>query len=259
MTVFILRILIVLLFLMNARGVTASQSAQLLFEKANQASNNGDYLQALDKWDQLLEFFPDDAVALSNRGNVRFALGDFQGAIVDQTNSIDLLPNEVDSHLNRGIAEEALQLWEEAANDYNWILEHNSEDASALYNLGKVRAAQSNWIQAADLFQQASFLRSGFVMARSNKALMIYQLGDFDEAESELRSIIRKYPMVADSRAALSALLWNKGCFGEAESHWAAAVGLDSRYKEQDWLSQIRRWPPKPTKDLFEFLILERS
>jgi len=258
MIFFALKILLVLLLVVNAGTAGATQSAQLLFEKAIQASKNGDFLKALDRWDQFLEDFPDDALALSNRGNVRFVLGDFQGAIVDQTNSIDLLPFEVDSHLNRGIAEEALQLWEAAAIDYNWILEHNSEDAAALYNLGKVRAAQSNWKQAGALFQKASLARPGFVMANSNRALMIYQLGDLDEAESELRTIIRRYPMVADSRAALSALLWKKGCFGEAESHWAAAVGLDSRYKEQDWLVKIRCWPPNPTKDLLAFLNLER-
>ena len=49
--------------------------------------------------------------------------GDFEGAIADQTKSIEILPNEVDSHLNRGIAEEALKLLDAAENDYYWILE----------------------------------------------------------------------------------------------------------------------------------------
>ena len=44
--------------------------------------------------------------------------------------------------------------------------------------------------------------------------------------------------------------------FGEAESHWTAAVGLDNRYRQRDWLLQIRRWPPQPTADLMDFLDL---
>ena len=94
-------------------------------------------------------------------------------------------------------------------------------------------------------------------MARSSNALTTYQLGKFDQAEAELRSIIRKYPMFADARAALSALLWRKGFLGEAESHWAAASGLDNRYRDPTWLLNVRRWPPLPTNDLLAFLDLE--
>ena len=54
--------------------------------------------------------------------------------------------------------------------------------------------------------------------------------------------MIRRYPLFADARAALSALLWQRGASGEAESHWAAASGLDNRYRDGEWLLQIRRW-----------------
>ena len=86
-----------------------------------------------------------------------------------------------------------------------------------------------------------------------------YQLGEFDKAELELRKIIRRHPMLPDARAALTALLWSKGSLGEAESHWAAVVGLDNRYKDSQWLMNIRRWPPQPINDLMAFLELNRS
>ena len=44
---------------------------------------------------------------------------------------------------------------------------------------------------------------------------------------------------------------------GEAESHWAAAAGLDIRYRQRDWLLDVRRWPPQPTQQLMAFLALE--
>ena len=94
-------------------------------------------------------------------------------------------------------------------------------------------------------------------MARSSEALAAWQNGDLDWAEAELRKLIRRYPMFADARAALSALLWKRGQGGEAESHWAAASGLDPRYRQADWLLEVRRWPPGPTADLMAFLKLE--
>ena len=95
-------------------------------------------------------------------------------------------------------------------------------------------------------------------MARSSEALAAWQEGDLNWAEAELRKLIRRYPLFADARAALSGLLWHRGFAGEAESHWAAAAGLDQRYRQADWLREVRRWPPQPTQDLLAFLALEQ-
>ena len=238
----------------------ASQAKVLpkyLFEKALQESKNGDFIQAEKDWSSYLNENPNDAAALSNRGNIRLALGDPKGAITDQTMAIKISPEDLDPYLNRGIAEEALQLWEEASKDYKYVLKKNPKDVSALYNLGNVMGSMGNWIEAKRLFSQASSSNYSIAMASSSEALAIYQLGDFELAEKKIRILIRKYPLFADARAALSALLWRKGFTGEAESNWVAASGLDIRYRDKDWLLHIRRWPPKPTNDLIAFLALD--
>ena len=235
----------------------ATTSPKILFEKALQESKNGDFNQAEKDWNFYLNENPNDAAALSNRGNIRLALGDPEGAIKDQTKAIEILPEDLDPYLNRGIAEEALQRWEDASRDYRYILKNNPKDVSALYNLGNVMGSMDNWIEAKKLFAQAASSNNAIAMARSSEALAIYQLGDLDLAEKKIRILIRKYPLFADARAALSALLWSKGFSGEAESNWAAAAGLDIRYREKDWLLNIRRWPPRPTNDLIAFLALD--
>ncbi len=234
----------------------AALSSQQLYEQALTASRTGDFEQALPLWDQVLTLQPKDAAALSNRGNVRLALGDPDGAIADQTRAMALAPDEADPHLNRGTAEEALQDWQAAAEDYLWILERDPSDAAALYNLGNVRGSEDNWSEARRLFGEAFLVQPGFAMARSSEALAAWQVGDLALAEAELRKLIRRYPMFADARAALSGLLWRRGMSGEAESHWAAAAGLDQRYRQLDWLREIRRWPPQPAEDLMAFLAL---
>ncbi len=247
----------IFIWLFKPSNLAAIEPLQPLYEKALSASNNGNFIEAQKLWDQLLDIYPDNPAALSNRGNIRLVLGDPKGAISDQDRAIELAPLEPDPHFNRGTAEESLQQWDAAALDYSWILERDPEDASALYNLGNVRAAQGDWIKAEALYNKAALARPAFVMARSSMALSAYELGELDQAEVELRRIIRRYPMLADARAALSALLWRKGSLGEAESNWAAAAGLDSRYRQKEWLLKIRRWPPQPTSDLMAFLALE--
>lgn len=237
--------------------VVAQDSFSLLFEKALHESRDGNFVDALHSWDDCLKLSPDNPIALSNRGNVRLALGDAEGAIIDQTDAIQLLPFEIDPHLNRGMAEEALQHWNAAKKDYKWVLKREPQNSLALYNLANALGAEGNWLQAKLLFNQAFLSDSSFAIARSSEALACYQLHQFEEAEKQLRTIIRKYPLFADARAALSVILWKKGEIGEAESHWAAASGLDSRYRQHDWLSNIRRWPPEASHDLMAFLELK--
>ncbi|WP_216901788.1 tetratricopeptide repeat protein [Synechococcus sp. CCY 9618] len=235
---------------------TAAGSLPDLFERALTASREGRFGDALPLWDQVVERSPQDASAWSNRGNVRLAMGDPQGAIADQDRAIALEPTSGDPHLNRGTAEEALGLWSEAAADYRWILERDPLDASALYNLGNVEGSQGDWGEARRCFEAAVAARPGFAMARSSAALAAFQLGETAAAEKQLRDLIRRYPLFADARAGLTALLWRRGARGEAESHWAAASGLDPRYRQQEWLLQIRRWPPVPVQALAQFLAL---
>ena len=252
-------LLLSIIFVFVPLSTQAKVLPKVLFEKALQESKEGDFIRAEKDWSSYLKDYPDDAAALSNRGNIRLALGDPKGAIKDQTKAIEISPEDLDPYLNRGIAEEALQRWEDASKDYNYVLNNNPKDVSALYNLGNVMGSMDNWIEAKKLFAQAASSNNAIAMARSSEALAIYQLGDLELAEKKFRILIRKYPLFADARAALSALLWSKGFLGEAESNWAAAAGLDIRYREKDWLLNIRRWPPKPTNDLIAFLALDES
>ena len=115
-----------------------------------------------------------------------------------------------DPHLNRGTAEETLQDWAAAEADYLWILERDATDASALYNLGNVRGSTGDWDSARRLYEAAADARPGFAMARSSAALAAWQQQDLSEAEAELRKLIRRYPLFADARAALSACCGNR-------------------------------------------------
>jgi tetratricopeptide (TPR) repeat protein len=231
-----------------------------LFNQALQASREGRFSEALPLWNQVLELAPLDAAAWSNRGNVQLALGDPLAAIADQDRALELEPGSGDAHLNRGTAEEALARWGAAADDYHWVLEQAESPeprASALYNLGNVQGSEGDWAAARASYAAAALARPGFAMARASEALAAFQLGDLDAAEQQLRSLIRRYPLFADARAGLTALLWQRGGRGEAESHWVSASGLDPRYRDPEWLLVVRRWPPAPVAALQQFLALD--
>jgi len=163
-----------------------------LFKNALDLSSGGKFNLALQEWNQYLDSFPDDAAGLSNRGNVRLVIGDVKGSIDDQNKAISLNPSEIDPYINRGIAEEALDLWSQAKRDYMFVNSQDSKNFSALYNLANVEGSISNWEKARDLFSKAALYNPGFAMARSSLALADFQLGNIDESEKELKNLIIK-------------------------------------------------------------------
>ncbi|MEM6590442.1 MAG: hypothetical protein AAF651_01115, partial [Cyanobacteria bacterium P01_C01_bin.73] len=105
-------------------------------------------------------------------------------------------------------------------------------------------------------YRQAIAIAPNFALARVNAGLAKYQLGQAKEALRTFRNLVRKYRDFADARAALTAVLWVNGQQGEAESNWVSVIGLDSRYRDVNWVKTVRRWPPAMVDALEQFLNL---
>ena len=225
-------------------------------KKAFQATQRGDFVKAENYWTELIEQFPDNPAVWSNRGNVRIGQYKLTEAISDFDRSIEIAPLYPDAYLNRGIAYEGKREWDKAIADYNYVLKITPQDPVALNNRGNAKAGQGKWEDALSDYQKAADIAPNFALARGNASLVIYQIGDRTEAIRNMRNLVRKYPMYSDMRAALAAALWVEGQQGEAESNWVAAVGLDNRYQDLEWIENIRRWPPEMVEALEKFLNL---
>ncbi|GAB4523617.1 MAG: tetratricopeptide repeat protein [Pleurocapsa sp.] len=232
------------------------KAGEKIAKKAFQAAERGDFARSETYWTQLVQQFPDNPAVWSNRGNVRIGQYKLAEAIADFDKSIELAPEYPDAYLNRGIAYEAQKKWQAAINDYDKVLSMDAQDPLPYNNRGNAKAGQGQWRDALADYQQAFTIAPDFAVARGNASLVMYQLGDRNEAIRQMRNIVRKYPMYSDIRAALAAVLWVEGKQGEAESNWVAAVGLDSRYQDLDWVANIRRWPPTMVEALTKFLTL---
>ena len=243
----------------ESQPITAEelQVGDELATKAFAATNQGDFVTAEAYWTEIIEKFPTNAGAWSNRGNSRVSQNKLQAALIDYNKAVELAPNVTDPYLNRGTALEGLGRWEEAIADYNRVLELDPQDAMAYNNRGNAKTGLGKWQEAILDFQKATEITPNFVFARGNYALALYETHQTDKAIREMRNIIRKYPRFADMRAALTAAYWVTGNKGEAESNWVAAYGLDTRYKDMNWVRNIRRWPPSMVAALDRFLKLQ--
>jgi tetratricopeptide (TPR) repeat protein len=243
--------------LTGSSSVAAPSSVEELRVKAFEATNTGDFSTAEAYWTQLLEELPEEPAIWSNRGNARVSQNKLEPAIADYDKAIELAPTAPDPYLNRGTALEGLGQWQAAIADYNRVLELDPNDPAAFNNRGNAEAGLGDWEAAIADYRKAADMAPEFAFARANYALSLYEVGQTQEAIRTMKNLVRKYPQFADMRAALSAALWVSGNRGEAESNWVAAVGLDRRYKDLDWVAHTRRWSPAMVSALDKFLKLQ--
>ena len=78
----------------------------------------GQYEEAIDDFDQALQLQPDDPDVYYNRGFAKFMLGRYQGAIVDFDQVIRLRPRYAYAFYIRGEAKSNIGLYEEAIADW---------------------------------------------------------------------------------------------------------------------------------------------
>eukprot|EP00199_Chlamydomonas_sp_CCMP681_P006545 CAMPEP_0119113826 /NCGR_PEP_ID=MMETSP1180-20130426/45309_1 /TAXON_ID=3052 ORGANISM="Chlamydomonas cf sp, Strain CCMP681" /NCGR_SAMPLE_ID=MMETSP1180 /ASSEMBLY_ACC=CAM_ASM_000741 /LENGTH=186 /DNA_ID=CAMNT_0007102081 /DNA_START=201 /DNA_END=761 /DNA_ORIENTATION=- len=97
--------------------------------------------------------------------------------------------------------------------------------------------------------------------ARTARALLLYQLGDAQDALLALEDQEVAQLGTAEIHAALAVLMWNEkpALAFRAEQEWEAARGFDTRYSNPEWVSSAKHWPPRMLDALQRFLTLDRQ
>lgn len=108
----------------------------------------GEYQQALDDYDRVIELNPTGASAYPNRGLAHFALKEYQKAIADYTRAIKLNPTYARAYNERGLVYEQLKEYQQALADYDQAIELNPDDVSTYHNRGLVYVALKEYQKA---------------------------------------------------------------------------------------------------------------
>jgi len=138
---------------------------------------------------------------------------------------------------------------------------------------GRWEEARAAYVSSQRGFQAAKGFRGrngsttnrldGAVYAASNAALALVQLGEEQRATKEIEAVARRAPNSSDMRVALAALYWDQGKEAAAEEQFDFAcqhiMAGCSKYRDIDWVSRIRRWPPAMVDKLQSFLAIQSS
>lgn len=277
---------------LEAAAGSVEETVRMAAEAWEQGTNplnprrEADLARAIRLWDAVVATDPQRGDWLQARAELLLDAKLFPAAVAGFTQALALDPGNPGALAGRALAEEGLGAWPAAVADYTAALAalekelggRRSTEAlyvrnsrgNALASEGRYADALQDYAAAAQGFQQQ--LRAGgrrqldgAVCAAANAALTRVQLGQEERGERELAAVARRAPASVDVRAALAAVHWAQGRRELAEEEWGFAceqinsVGLFDGcglYKDRDWLTRIRRWPPVMVQRMDDFLHL---
>lgn len=110
---------------------------------------------ALEKSSQLIEKYPMDAGAYSDRGAIYIKLKRYDEALIDLNKAIELQPAYADALNNRGVAYYYMGHFVQARYDFTSALSHVSEDGAYYINRGMVYKKIGDHLKAGADFDRA--------------------------------------------------------------------------------------------------------
>ena len=146
----------------------------------------GQYKNAIDRLNAVIDLKDDYANAYFNRGELNFELKQFPQAIRDYSRAIELTDNDPQYYNSRGHCRFMLESYDEAIEDYRRAVELGGD--SAVYHTDLADALQftGKWKEAAELYRQAVAINSQYARAYQNAAWMMATCPDKKFLNTEL-------------------------------------------------------------------------
>jgi tetratricopeptide (TPR) repeat protein len=102
--------------------------------------NKADYDGALEDFNEVIELRTDYPEVYCNRGNVEYCKGDMDGALTDYNRAIEINPSDAVAYENRGNVENSRSDFDGALGDYNKAIELKPDFADAIKSRDELKA-----------------------------------------------------------------------------------------------------------------------
>ena len=182
----------------NAHGQPYDRlSAEDFFDLGTAFYQQGEYKQAIERYDRAIKLNPKNTDAYNNRGAAKNDSGDYQGAIADYDKVIELNPKDAMAYSNRGAAKLALGDNQEAIANFNIAIELNPKYPTAYYNRGIALCESGDFQGAIADFNIAIELNPKYATAYSNRGYAKHESGDSQEAIADHNEAIKLNPNYA--------------------------------------------------------------
>jgi len=128
------------------------------------------------------------------RGNILYAQGDYDAAIKDYTNAIDLKPDNEIGYYNRATAYSSKEDYDKAIFDFNKSIELKQGYEDAYNNRGIALFKKKEYDKAIDDYSKAIQIKQDFANAYKNRGQVWEAKGDFEKSIADYTKAIELNP-----------------------------------------------------------------
>lgn len=163
------------------------------------------------------------------RGLAKDALGLYDEAIADHTNAIESDPRLAIAYSNRGIAKGAKGLYDEAIEDHTKAIELDPRLANAYTSRGAAKVGKGLYDEAIADYTKAIELDPKDADAHANRGTVQGRKGHFDKAIADCTKAIELDPRNSFHYANRGTAHFVKGQYDEAIADYAKAIELEPK------------------------------
>ena len=196
-------------------------------QTAVEYSRSGNFHQAEQVCNKILETQPDNADALHFLGIIQYQRGNYDSAIEYMEKALHLDPNVADAYYNLGNVFHDKGHLDDAIACYQKALKIDSNFADAYNNLGNALHDKGHFDDAIACYQKALKFDPNFADAYNNLGNALHNKGHFDDAIACYQKALKINPNFADAYNNLGNALHDKGHINGAITLYQKALELN--------------------------------
>ncbi len=169
------------------------------------------------------------SIVYNNRGRAWAAKGEYDKAIADYNQAIELAPKDTNAYDDRGIAWAAKGEYDKAIADYNQAIELNPEFASPYNNRGNAWGDKGEYDKAIADYSRAIELNPKDADVYSNRGSAWADKGEYDKAFADYNRAIELHPRDASIYYVRGNSWAAKGEHDKAIADYSRAIELNPK------------------------------
>jgi len=169
------------------------------YNRGIEEGKKGNYDNAIYEFNQALQLRPDYADAFFGRGVAYAHKGNQDQAIIDYNRALQLKPDYPEIYEDRGMEYDRLGNYDQAIADFDHALQLKPDYAEAYSSRGLSYGKKGNYDQAIQDVNQAIKLKPDFERAYGVRADVYEHIGDYDRALADYNAAIHLNPQYADA------------------------------------------------------------